>query len=304
MLETGLHRIWFIDYQFNSISKECGKDQAGCISNVDGTPFLQAIRENKPGYLTEFFKISERNKLEILFVVDVSGSMDDNLEEIGEHMQPLLSDIQDKNWRMAFTTADHGDHSKSKITSERWEDYEGALPKFGKLMKLEKRGKVLNQFILDRHTSEHEQVFRDTLTRQQSSDCELPPYCQGDNEQPLRSLKAAISRYEVNPENKDFFQPNADTVVVVVTDEDERRNDSRNATTAEEVIQTYERIFKGQKKRLFGFSVSIQKEKCYKTEKAGFSVPPVRNMDVLSGDWLNGQEDIMYPFAPKTMVLP
>ena len=256
-----------IDYKFDSTSPGCNKNQADC---VEETPFLQAVHENKPGYLTEYFEIAKRDELEVLFIVDASVSMDDNLKKTGENMSSVLSYIQDKKWRMAFMTADHGDHSEDEITSERWENYDGVLPKFGKLMKLERRGEVLNQFILDRRTSEYKQVFKDTLTRQSPSECDLPPYCHGYNEQPLRSLKAAISRYEVDPENKGFFQPNADTVVVILTDEDERRNDSQNATTAEEVIRTYERIFKGQKKRLFGFSVSIQNKECYSDEKAGF----------------------------------
>ena len=183
-------------------------------------------------------------------------------------MQAILSYIQDKNWRMAFTTADHGDHNMEKKTSERWESYSGSLPRFGKLMKLEKGRRVLDQFILNQDTSEYEQIFKDTLTR--NSECNLPPYCQGNNEQPLRALKAAINRYRTDTQNNSFFEPNVDTVVLIITDEDERRNDTQNATKAEEVIDTYEQMFAKQKKRLFGFSVSIQDEECYKNERGGF----------------------------------
>lgn len=265
---TGGHtpRDFVIDY--DSIGEGCKTE--GCVSKADGTPFLRGVRENQPGYLTEYFEISPRNELEILFVVDASVSMDDNLKKTGENLKSILSYIQDKNWRIAFTTADHGDHGQNKITSERWENYDGDRPRFGKLMRLERKGTVLNQFILDRHTTEYERVFKDTLTRRYSSECELPPYCHGHNEQPLRSLKAAIERYTVDTENGKFFQPDADTVVLILTDEDERRGDSQNATKAEKVIQTYEKVFKGQRKRLFGFSVSIQDKKCYDIEKEGF----------------------------------
>ena len=257
-----------IDYKYDSISPECKEDPAHC-KTADDTPFLQARYEDKPGYLTEYFKISSRNELEILLIVDASDSMSDNLQETGKNMKSFLSYIQDKNWRMAFTTADHGDHNDDSNTAERWEDYQEMAPRFGKLMKLEKNGEILNQFILDRHTSEYEQIFKDTLTRGYS-ECALPPYCHGHNEQSLRALKAAISRYRTDSQNKQFFQPNTDTVVLIITDEDERRNDSKNATTAEEVIQTYDTIFAGQKKRLFGFSISIQDEECYKAESSGF----------------------------------
>ena len=239
-----------------------------CEERKKASPFFQGSKSIKPGHLTEYFKISKRDKLEILLVVDVSESMDDNLQEVGRNLQSLLSYIQDKAWRIAFTTADHGDHdSDDRMSAARWEDYGGSSPAFGKLMKLERNGKVLDTFILNKATAEYENIFRDTLTRGHS-ECDLPPYCQGLNEQPLRSLKAAISRYETDSENSSFFEPNADTIALLITDEDERRKDHKNATTAEDVIQTFNRIFEGQKKRLFGFSISIQDEDCYKKESS------------------------------------
>ena len=264
-----------IDYQFDSIiSVECGENRELCSTgNGKNDPFFQASKENEHGYLTEYFEISSRSNLEILLVVDASDSMDDNLKETGKNLGALLSYIKDKNWRIAFITADHGDHNINDqvVSSEQWADYEGELPRFGKLMNLEKDGEILSQFILNHDMEEYEQIFKDTITRKDSSECKLPPYCHGVNEQPLRSLKAAISRYQKNSEHKRFFQPNTDTVVLIITDEDERRPDSRNATTAEQVIQRYNRIFAGQKKRLFGFSISIQDEECYNDERGWIS---------------------------------
>ncbi len=257
-----------IDYKFNSTLEECDPNDKGCVDNVQHTPFLKGVRENQPGHLTEYFEISMRNELEILFILDVSDSMNDNLTETGKNMEALLSHIQDKDWRMAFTTADHGDHGDhDQKASERWEHYQGSLPRFGKLMKLEQQGRVLNQFVLDQNTSGYKQIFKDTLTR--GSECNLPPYCQGNNEQPLRALKATINRYQTDSQNKNFFESGVDTVALIITDEDERRNDAQGATKAEDVMATYERVFTNQRKRLFGFSVSIQDEKCYRDEVGG-----------------------------------
>ena len=262
---------------FDSTSVKCDEDEASCIKGEANNPFLQGRHEDKPGYITEYFKISTRDNLELLFIIDASDSMDDNLDKIGGHMESVLSYISDKDWRMAFTTADHGDHKKDVVTPDRWEDYQGDLPRFGKLMNLEKEGEVLNQFVLDKNISDYKTIFKDTLTRQ-SSECQLPPYCHGNNEQPLRALKAAISRYRTNSENKDFFQHDTDTVALIITDEDERRNDFKNATTAEEVIQTYDQIFSKQKKRLFGFSISIQDEECYEEERGFLTVASYGNI--------------------------
>lgn len=218
-----------------------------------------------PEVMTEYFVISSKDDLEILLVVDTSTSMDDNLQKIGDNIQSMLSYIKTKNWRMAFTTADHGDHTSS-TSNESWEDYTGTHPRFGKLMSLEHNKTILNEFILHKEMSLYENIFKDTITREDPSDCDLPPYCQEGNEQPLRAMQATFSRYAVDSQAQQFFRPDTDTIALIITDEDERREDHENATTATEVLHTYNTIFNGQNKRLFGFSISIQDAECYDRE--------------------------------------
>ena len=259
------------DPRYTSHLSECDDKQINCLSEGEPTPFLQQRYYEGPGFLRERFEISGRNDLEIVIVVDASDSMDANLKKTGKNMRSLLSSVQDKSWKMVFTLADHGDHEEPETSSEKWQDYEGDKPRFGKFMRLEKQGQPLNQFILSQDTVEYEQIFKDTLTRKNSFDCELPPYCQGPNEQPLRALKSLFLRYKQDALHRQFFQPNVDTWVLIITDEDERTNDFQSATTAEQVIQTYENVFKGQNKRLFGFSVSVQDKTCYESENGFFS---------------------------------
>ena len=234
--------------------------------------FRKGREETRPGYLTEYFEISHREELEIVIVLDVSRSMDDNLKKTGQNMMSLLSHIQHRKWRISFMTADHGDHytlsgrHDEVYPQEKWEDYQDSYPRFGKFMRLEKQGKELDQFILEYNTPQYAQIFKDTLTREASSNCHKAPYCQGANEQPLRSLQSAFLRYTTDHAQQQFFQANTDTIVIIITDEDERRQDVRNATKASEVIATFKKVFEGQRKRLFGFSISIQDEKCYKKE--------------------------------------
>lgn len=221
-----------------------------------------------PDFFEEHFTIVDKKSLEILLVVDTSSSMDKNLKKMGQNLSSLLSHISDKKWRMAFTSADHGDHF-TKATSPLWRQYRGELPKYGKFMFLEKGGEVLKQKILYSHTSGVAQIFEDTLTRKSPRECSLPPYCQSYNEQPLRSLKAALQRAATDRVHKEFFQKQTDTVVIIITDEDERRADPENATRAEEVMETYNQVFKGHGKRLFGFTISVQDQKCYDKESKG-----------------------------------
>ena len=270
------------DYLGNSLdTRECSEGEENC----NEIPFLQSNYKDEDGRLVENFVIQGRSGLEILFVVDSSDSMIGNLKKVGVNIQSMLQHLRDKKWRMAFITADHGDHHfdgstlnrkdnprighqlQSRDSAQRWKHYSGPLPRFGKLMNLEKQGTVLNQFILRSDTLNYEQIFKDTLTRNKVDPCNKPPYCHKGNEQPLRSLQSAFLRSRTDPVTKKFFKPNTDTVVLIITDEDERGNDHTNATTAQEVLQSYDQVFEGQGKRLFGFSISIQDKKCYKKEK-------------------------------------
>ncbi len=234
------------------------------------SPFLNSSRQDEESNtMTEYFNISERDQLEILLVLDASKSMDKNLKKLGANISSLLQHISDKDWRMAFITADHGDHRNVRFSADSWENYIGSEARFGRFMNLEKDGVILDQMILTRNDSDYQNIFEDTLTRKKSSHCSLPPYCQGKTEQPLRALKSALHRYQANEEEVvNFFQDNVDTVAIIITDEDERTGDAENATTAEQVIQEYNNIFSNRKKRLFGFSISIQTKDCYKKERS------------------------------------
>ena len=221
--------------------------------------------------LTETFEIFKRNELEILFVIDASQSMDDNLTAVGRHLSSLLKPIN-KKWRMVFITADHGDHHKTKrrssFSQDRWEDHNNENhPHFGQFMPLEKQGYILDQKILTSKTPHYEQIFKDTLTREPAGECALPPFCHDYNEQPLRSLKAAIERTKSSTIHQSFFKAHTDTVVIIITDEDERRHDFSNATKALEVLRSYNTQFKGMEKRLFAFSISIQDDACLAQEQ-------------------------------------
>ena len=243
-----------------------------CLKTKDCDPHSQ----NTPAQiksLVEHFNISEKKDLEIIFVVDASKSMDDNLTAVGQNMEALLSHVKKgQNWRIAFITADHGDHhdSPNEIADEEsWESYHGKIPRFGQFMPLEKNGRVGNQKILTQNTPEHAQVFKDTLTRSHPDECSLPPFCHGYNEQPLRSLKSAIERAGSDPAHQEFFKPHTDTAVIIVTDEDERKHDFVRATRARDVLTAYRNQFRRQNKRLFGFSISIQDEQCLSQENQG-----------------------------------
>ena len=220
----------------------------------------------KPGRIVEHFIISKQKGVEFLFVVDNSSSMDKNLKKIGQNLSALLSYIKDLNWSIAFINADHEDHTPGK--NQKWEDCMGDTPKCGMLMPLEYNGKILNSYILTNNNPHARTIFEHTISREYNGQCNLPPFCGGRNEQPLRSTLSAIQRsLDPNGINSSFFKFNLDTIVVIISDEDERKGESSKATTAEDVIAEYYSSFEANQKRLFGFSISVQDEDCYNRER-------------------------------------
>ena len=240
--------------------------QASVIDTAEEQPVCQS---GEICSITEKFTLNGSDiSLSLLFVVDVSQSMREHLKRLGSALKPFLSHIKNFDWKMAFTTADHGDHVKTngRVGGQSWQNYNGSKPHFGRFMNLEFRGSLMKQKILNKQNDLYETIFYDTLTVNEGAKaCRLAPYCQGDHEQPLKALKAAIEREE----NKKFFgrKKKSDFAAVIITNEDERVEDIRNAVTAEEVKNTFYSVFpKG--KSFYGFGIIVKSEDCYEREKS------------------------------------
>ena len=238
-------------------------------------------------FKTERYKVNENTytPLDILFILDVSRSMEDNLEKISTASSSLMSYIEQLNWQMAFTTTDHGDsqyyctegqietrvfqngktqkfcpkeHRIFPQPADSWKNYKGNEPKFGNFMSLQKNRQILNQKILNPQVQNYQAVFRDTITRNSheiNSPCQWPPYCQEDHEQPLRVLKSIIERSSAYP-LQSFIRNPAVLMVFIMTDEEERAEDSQKATTAMEVLQAFNSSFPNKKMIVHGISIT------------------------------------------------
>ena len=227
--------------------------------------------------------------VDIVFVLDVSGSTKDNFQKISAGFQSLISVIRHLDWRIYFTTADHGDHSYScaadkvqkKMISpgiwqsycpmehavfgpaDKWQDYDGFEPKFGQFMSLQLDQKILNQEFLDSSTPFYNKVFQQTLEKDKTEPCLWPPYCQGNHEQPLRVIKSVMERNA-----HEGFRQNAHLIFFVVTEEPERREDKKNATKSEDILLQFSDTF-GQDyidKKMIVYGISIQDQDCLNSQ--------------------------------------
>lgn len=213
-------------------------------------------------------KIFIPRPLDVLFVVDTSESMHKNLVVFKEKFLGFLNYLAQLDWKIAITNADHGETGFFLFNL-------GALK--GKAMKLENDGKVLNLRYLHPNIPNYNNIFLDSISRhslgaykksggengpENVGYCELPPGCQSLQEQPLKSLKAALGK------NKDFFRKEADLIAIVISNSEERANDQEAATQPIEVIEEF-RAVHGLKKRfkVYGVIITEDDQQCLNQNK-------------------------------------
>ena len=277
-------------------------------------------------FKTERYEVNKNTYIpvDMIFILDVSRSMEDNLEKISSAVSSLISYIEQLDWRITFTTADHGDSqyycAEGKIKTrvfrngqtqvfcpkghrifpqpaDNWRNYKGAEPKFGKLMPLQDGENILNQKILSSRLQNYTDIFKDTITRnsyEKTSPCQWPPYCQGNHEQPLRVLKSMIERSSAYP-TQSFIRNPAVLMVFIMTDERERDADPKNATTAVDVMNTFNRAFRNYPdKKIFVNGISITNQSCLEeqdTLEADYSEQLNQLVDLTHGDPINICQD-------------
>ncbi len=255
------------------------------ISCGNGTNFQRLLFEEKgvtsfPSSINvptdydrkETFLLNESQKklpVDILVIVDTSKSMRHHLDKLGKSLSHLLSVIYNYDWQMAFTSTDHGDHNyvvrSTRTVQQKWQDnLNTQKPKFGRLMRLDNGRRVLKETVLNKQMSDYKNIFYHTLSHASDVNCNRPPYCGGILEQPLRSLKSSIERQQLD--NDHFFRPEADLVTLIVTNEDERDEDKKRATKAQEVVDTFNEIFSGLNKQFINFSILVKDQDCQNQE--------------------------------------
>ncbi len=194
--------------------------------------------------------------LDILFVMDTSVSMIPHLRQFKEKFSGFLRYFSTLNWRFALTNADYGE------TGVFFLNY-GALK--GEIMPLEKAGKILNLYYLQKGMSDYDQIFLDSVSTHKTGEyrvtgnmgrpenlnvCHLPPFCQSLQEQPLKSLKSALVK------NEDFFRKEADLAVVIISNSKERGGESDFSTEPKEVIEQFRSVH-GVNKRFEVYGIII-----------------------------------------------
>lgn len=188
-----------------------------------------------------------KKPMDILFVLDTSGSMSDYLsKEFVQRFRTFITIINRLDWRIMFTNAGYsGDGWLSGLSS--------ALN--GEAMDLEnKDGRMESQY-LDRRFPDYSNIFQYTLTKEPkirgggNNECYYAPYCNG-GEQPLRALQMSFFA------NKQFTRKEADFVAIIITNEDEEPEEDKPDVTAETIFQAFKRSY-GSGKKLYILNIII-----------------------------------------------
>ena len=233
------------------------------------TQLFQSRSADFENFEQEKFQLkNKKNKLDILVVADTSGSMYHHLNRLGQSLSSLLSVISNYDWQIGITLADHGDHQNPRALQQNWRDYmlKQTSGRFGSLIQLEDGSRLLSRKILNAQTPHYEKVFLHSLSHIPKIECDRPPYCSNYLEQPLRSLQSAIKRSVLD--NQEFFRPQADFVSIIITNEEERKEDPSRATSAEEVLDSFLKYFSHSNKKFIAYNIIVQDEACLKSEQA------------------------------------
>jgi hypothetical protein len=186
------------------------------------------------------------NKVDILFVVDNSGSMAFEQQSMAQRMSSFMNQIIGLDYRIGITTTDP--------SSREWGD--------GRLVSLAGQS---NRYVVDSSMpqGQAQALIGNTLQRKETG---------SPSEQGIYATYRAIERTLAsgsNP-NKLLFRPDAGLAVVVISDEDESASGPKNIP--ENLVKYVQWVWPG---KLFSFHSIITipgDDECRRTQGAAFGV--------------------------------
>jgi hypothetical protein len=149
-----------------------------------------------------------KNKIDILWVVDNSGSMDSSQQNLAANIQSFMTQFNARGY----------DYQMAVTTTDAYKEYFGAGQAQSKFRDGTDQTSHTGVFIVDRNTPD----LVNTLTTNAMQGI----YGSGD-ERAFQSFKAALN----NPMNAGFPRAGAFLAIIVLSDEDDFSTDNSSATT-------------------------------------------------------------------------
>ena len=238
------------------------------VTEIETTPVAPAISAQPTKTKEPESVFIPPPPLDIVFVIDTSMSMHKHLRNFKTAFASFLSYFSSFDWQLMITDADNED---------TWFAFINRPAQKGEALPLEKNGRILELKYLNPLIPNYNSIFLSSISLHNWGDysqeglyreenikpCELPPFCQGRMEQPVRSLHSALMK------NPNFFREKADLAVVLISNSQEKVKKNRHSVTPEEVIQQF-RQSHGPHKRFEAYGLVIQEEdpECLRESRA------------------------------------
>ena len=203
--------------------------------------------------------------LDILIVIDTSGSMEHHQQKLGDKLGQLIDNLNGINWQIAFTSTDN---AHPVINSDGYngvfynlEDSNGELT--------DASGKKIK--VLDASLPNPDTIFANTVNRAGKSERCNNDVCEDTGtEAPLLSIVNAIGHR--NTDNAGFFRADATFATIILSNENEFSNgqpvEGTNSngeavtiepTTSQDVVNEVSKVF-GSNKRFVAYGIIIQND--------------------------------------------
>lgn len=205
----------------------------------DLVPFEVPNTEQKETF--NFNDDGVKAKVDVLFVVDNSGSMLAEQNKLGSALSSFITSLGQVDWQIGITTTDVSD---------------GAWGLKGDLLAYTGTSTT----ILNKNVTGFESLFMNTVVRQELIDCKDHPDrpdlypCPSIDERPLEAMMLAFQKRSTS--NRGFFRNGADVAAVILSDEDERST-GVGAVAPGAVVDAFRQVF-GTTKTLSTYGIVIQ----------------------------------------------
>ncbi len=185
--------------------------------------------------VTSTYHVNDYKKVDILFVIDNSGSMAYEQKSMAKRVSNFMTLLPGLDWQIAVTTTD---------------PRSAAIGGDGQFLKFTG---LTNQYIINSSMDPQlaQTVLGNTLQR---------PETGSGSEQGINAVYRAVSRSQSNsnPQHVQFFREGAAFAVVVISDEDE--SDNRPANDPGNLLNLIGTVFHGQKNFTFHSIITIPKD--------------------------------------------
>jgi hypothetical protein len=192
--------------------------------------------------------------VDILFIDDNSGSMFAEQQKMANAFPNFLNRLSNLFYQIAIITTDVSASPGNTVL--RAANGNGKFQD-GKFLEFtDEQKKASGLYIINRETPNVEQLFRGTIKRQESLDCDSsgfnPQSCPSQDERGIYAANLAIERG-----NKKFFRPGAHLALVILSDEDERSQGGKLGYPALESLDQPEVLIQKMKKLYPTKSLSV-----------------------------------------------